>query len=403
MARTDYAHLLAPGRRRIVLHAVAVERSVDGKVVEASVLSRNEAVWLEPDGTRQTTARKDAPERLRTQMEAFGETWSDLELDADGRETARRDLVGPEVAAQSTDQQLALSRFFHVPIPIGEDEWDVARTLVADAPLAGTLQYRKREAPTDDGLVEVAVSGGLVEVGAEPGAGVLNVAGRQLYDPALREWVEGRITLEGAGTRLGLNLDLRAAPLTVGGEFTAGAETIRWLRPVHWRVQGGNAIRMVDLGVADDVSCYVVVLEGDGGGLAANFDRWRRQLGLVAKGAAALESAETLQVLGRPAHLLRLDGPPAADGRPAVRMLGLACRLEEAMLFVKLSGPAAIVRAAEADFEAFCTGLEFVREDDEAPEGGGARRTSRSPRRRRRGRSSSKLRSATTRGSTSAC
>jgi hypothetical protein len=102
------------------------------------------------------------------------------------------------------------------------------------------------------------------------------------------------------------------------------------------------------------VRAAITMLRGDGGGLVANINRWRRQVGLGDMEPARLK-AETKQttVGGVPAVSVDLSGP---SGK---RLVGVIVPREGQTWFFKLSGPADAVGNAKSSFESFVGSARF--------------------------------------------
>lgn len=111
---------------------------------------------------------------------------------------------------------------------------------------------------------------------------------------------------------------------------------------------------------ARDVECYVTVLRGDAGGILANVNRWREQMGQPALDLDGVQALPTVDVLGAPAPLVELGGDfTGMDGETTAgaALLGVVRPRATDTLFVKMTGPAAAVRAERSRFEAFCRSL----------------------------------------------
>jgi hypothetical protein len=114
------------------------------------------------------------------------------------------------------------------------------------------------------------------------------------------------------------------------------------------------------LGRGREVECYVTVLSGSGGGLEANVNRWRQQMGQPPMTAAEIAALPAIPMLGVEARLVRMAGSfTGMDGttRTGSMLLGAVCELGRHSVFVKMTGPMAEVGAQEAHFEAFCRSL----------------------------------------------
>jgi hypothetical protein len=135
-----------------------------------------------------------------------------------------------------------------------------------------------------------------------------------------------------------------------------------WTAPPTWKRVQASSMRLVSfaVGSAGATECYVTVLEGGGGGLAANINRWRQQMAQPELTAAEIAALPAIPMLGTQGRLVRIQGHfTGMDGasRSDAMMLGAVCELPSQSVFVKMVGPAAEVAAEEARFAAFCRSL----------------------------------------------
>ncbi len=127
---------------------------------------------------------------------------------------------------------------------------------------------------------------------------------------------------------------------------------LAWTAPEGWTQGPRKPMRLVTFlpKGADGAECYVVVLKGTGGGLSANVNRWRDELGQAPLSDAAIAKLPIVQVLGRPARLVEIDGGAKAT-------YGVDCELGSWTLFVKMTGPTEALRAERERFLSFCRSL----------------------------------------------
>ncbi|HLY09416.1 MAG TPA: hypothetical protein VKW04_08960 [Planctomycetota bacterium] len=107
----------------------------------------------------------------------------------------------------------------------------------------------------------------------------------------------------------------------------AEAGQLRWTVPAGWIEEKGNAQREATLKFGDldpKLELSVVRFQGDGGGMLANLNRWRGQLGLDPVGEADLaEQAKKLEGAATDVWVVDLRGPnrpgagPKAMAKPA--------------------------------------------------------------------------------------
>jgi hypothetical protein len=133
-----------------------------------------------------------------------------------------------------------------------------------------------------------------------------------------------------------------SAPVPAG----AAADKPTWTVPADWKegqlaqflvakfvIQGGG-----DATAAVNVS----QLAGDGGGLLANLNRWRAQLGQTPLTEDDLAKLPTIDASGTKATLADITGTDARSGKPA-RLIGVVLPLGGQTWFYKLMGDASVV------------------------------------------------------------
>jgi len=148
-----------------------------------------------------------------------------------------------------------------------------------------------------------------------------------------------------------------------GGAGTLGQAELAWTAPDGWRRGPARSMRLVTY-FAGKAECYVAVLGGDGGGVVANANRWRGQMGAPPYGRDEFARLPRLDVLGGEAVVVEARGRYRGMGGEEVddaALLGAIRILRRGAVFVKMVGPAADVDAARADFETFCRSLRRAR------------------------------------------
>ena len=141
------------------------------------------------------------------------------------------------------------------------------------------------------------------------------------------------------------------------GALADRSRELAYALPEGWRLQDGERpMRYMTLSAAEDLECVVYVLPGAAGGVAANVNRWRGQLGHDPLSEDELAATATLRCMRQDVPYVDvsgayrgMQGPEIADAR----MLGVVCPLGDEAVFVKLVGPADAVGAQRAAFEAF--------------------------------------------------
>jgi hypothetical protein len=159
---------------------------------------------------------------------------------------------------------------------------------------------------------------------------------------------------------------LAQAPAASHGKPAPAAKTgsaggVSWAIPARWSEGAGSAMRVatyaVPAGKAEAGECAVFFFgPGQGGTVDANVERWAKQF----EGGPKAESRVT-QVAGMRVTRVQAAGTYLAPGGPMMqsqgkktgyRLLGAIVEAPEGNVFFKLTGPAATVAAAEADFDA---------------------------------------------------
>ncbi len=160
---------------------------------------------------------------------------------------------------------------------------------------------------------------------------------------------------------------MAAADASPHGARTAGAGGIRWSVPRAWSDLPGSSMRVATYKVpgpkgaeAGEVAVFFFG-PGQGGSVDANVERWSRQF----EGTPKPERSPK-RVNGLAITMVRLGGTYLAPGgpmmqpqgkRPDFRLLGAIVEAPEGLVFFKLTGPAATVGPAQADFDALVASL----------------------------------------------
>lgn len=150
--------------------------------------------------------------------------------------------------------------------------------------------------------------------------------------------------------------DAAATPPAVADEVASTGtsdDLPAWIVPAGWNKTAPGMMQLARFTVGGEAAAAaevsVAVLGGDGGGMLANVNRWRRQLGLGPIGEAELQSTVLpLPDAGDGATLVPIDQP--ADGR---KMLAAVVPAGGKTWFYKLVGDAAVVAQQQEAFTAF--------------------------------------------------
>lgn len=127
---------------------------------------------------------------------------------------------------------------------------------------------------------------------------------------------------------------------------------LSWTLPEGWRPAPEKPMRAASFftGPGEEVECYVSIFPGEAGGVLANVNRWRGQLDLPELTQIDVEHLESIPMLGRKAVVVEGEGK-------GTKLVGAACPGSERSVFVKMTGPAELVREQRGAFLAFCMSL----------------------------------------------
>lgn len=152
-----------------------------------------------------------------------------------------------------------------------------------------------------------------------------------------------------------------AGPPTTGmpGGADHGVAGYVWEIPSGWEAAAPTPMRLANLTVAGrpDMECYATVLQGPAGGVAANVNRWRAQMGQPPLDAAAIAELPRLEVLGRTATMLEVTGDftgMSGATQKGFMLLAAVVEFPDQTLFIKMTGPEEAIRAERGRFMAFC-------------------------------------------------
>jgi hypothetical protein len=139
--------------------------------------------------------------------------------------------------------------------------------------------------------------------------------------------------------------------------------SLEWKTPPGWQNLPPAPMREINLAAGDPpmTECYVSSLPVSGGGLEANVNRWRQQMGLAPDSADAIYSLPDVQVLGHVGKLVELNGTYAGmrgdEQREDAKMLAAFVPAGDRAITVKMIGPAEQVDAERENFDFFLSSL----------------------------------------------
>lgn len=136
-------------------------------------------------------------------------------------------------------------------------------------------------------------------------------------------------------------------------EASAG---LAWSVPAGWSEEPASGMRLASFkagSAAGQAEVSVVSLPGEAGGVAANVNRWRGQLGLAAQDEGALRAAAR-SLRTSAGEVLLFD---ISQGKGGKRMLAAILSHGGTSFFFKMTGGDAAVGSAKPAFEGFLGSL----------------------------------------------
>lgn len=134
-----------------------------------------------------------------------------------------------------------------------------------------------------------------------------------------------------------------------------GSAQLTWTAPAHWVAKAPGAMRKGSFAIKGsdgaEADLSITAFPGDTGGLLANVNRWRGQIGLPALADNQLDGAVEHADLGGQ-HIELVDFAGTAGGKPT-RIVGAILARDGETWFFKLMGPDALVAAEKTGFREF--------------------------------------------------
>ncbi len=143
-------------------------------------------------------------------------------------------------------------------------------------------------------------------------------------------------------------------------EMAAAPNTPQWNAPADWTEAPAGQFLAAKFEIAGgQAAVNISSSSGEGGGVAPNINRWRRQLGLPAlEGAALTKTMTTLKTASGQATLAEMSGADARSGQPT-SLVGVIVLLPGQAWFYKLMGNEQIVAAQKAAFTKFVSEVKY--------------------------------------------
>lgn len=148
-------------------------------------------------------------------------------------------------------------------------------------------------------------------------------------------------------------------------------ELFSWVVPEGWTDVSNNGagagMRLIDLrfGPNQEGECFLSMIPGSAGGLEANLNRWRKQMGQPDYTPEQFATLPKKTLLGQEASYVDFEGDftnvGSAEALKGYRLVGLIHQAPAFSLFVKMTGPKELVESNLAAFEQFANSITLKR------------------------------------------
>ncbi len=167
------------------------------------------------------------------------------------------------------------------------------------------------------------------------------------------------------------------------GTPSAASAKIHYILPAGWVELPTTSMRVANFSLEAEprAECYLTQLPGTAGGLAANVNRWRGQMGLPALSEEVVNELPRFEFLGGGAVSLDVEGTwsgmGGGEGEAGWRMLGLLLVDPAGSAFLKMVGPSEVIAVERERFAKLAASMHGGdghshgdSEDGSAPDGG---------------------------------
>jgi hypothetical protein len=155
--------------------------------------------------------------------------------------------------------------------------------------------------------------------------------------------------------------DLSTMPAPGAAEISREGQP-NWEAPSGWKEVAGGQFLVAKFILSGDAGAQAAVnvsnSAGDGGGLGANVNRWRKQLGLNEVAGAEGHAAKTMETSSGKVSFVELTGADARTGQPTSLVAAIAPQSGQTW-FYKLMGDAKVVEAHKDEFVKFVQSVKY--------------------------------------------
>jgi hypothetical protein len=161
-------------------------------------------------------------------------------------------------------------------------------------------------------------------------------------------------------------LDMSAIGAAIGMNSPMNSHMFSWSAPQGWKEEPGGGMRLATFHLLSDakaIDCSIVSLGGMAGGLEANLRRWMGQIGLQATPdelSSLIASAPSTKIkTGQEGRIFDFTSIQTRSPLSDKSMVAVMVVMDEATLFVKMTGTVGTVSKNKADFFKLVGSVEF--------------------------------------------
>jgi len=142
------------------------------------------------------------------------------------------------------------------------------------------------------------------------------------------------------------------------------APAFEWITPESWQILAPQPMRDLNFAAGDPpmTECYVSIMGSSGGGVAANVNRWRQQMGLAPESEETIDALPAINVLGFRGVLVELEGTYSGmrgdQQAEDSKLLAVFVPAGDSALTIKMIGPADQVNSERENFATFARSLK---------------------------------------------
>ncbi len=201
---------------------------------------------------------------------------------------------------------------------------------------------------------------GLLMIGCSKKEETITIAESRIVDENAELFMSAKSSAERFGNDFSAN-----AHTNPNHDHSHGENPFDWIVPGGWSEKPATQMRLINLGFGEnsDAECYVSVLQGAGGGLLANINRWRSQMLLPPLTAENIAELPKKKLLGQEAVYIKFSGDfkgmSDSKFKKDYMLVGLILEHKGISIFIKMVGPEKLLQNELDSFNIFSASLKL--------------------------------------------